>query len=689
MTTHRLWVIGTILPLCLAGCTNLSYQDRDDHPVQAEPLPGGSAPTLDQYRSPLTAEVLDRRFTARDAMYLASEMQLGSFDFFERAMLDGLIASDPDFQYITTVESYWYSRYNLSCLGAESRLGLHVVYGPYVTDWALRQGRANVNRDRGEYARSNKGVLLQEIIPLYLARTGFPRRFEDASPCMLQYASGDPHFVRPLDKGVSFQSTENLVRQKDLSKLYGEDLPPQASGMGIEGNDMWHYRINYRENFLSLRWNHDDMEHVIDMGAEGQTLMKQALWIEYFFRGSHHGGRFLGNDPEEGFRGAMLNLMAVSKMLMLKGAMLYDGKQLTGVDPRTAAAGAPGTYYFPHRIAVRLRYVGDLPPRPEQFSVLDDSSQLFDQASLLWGLSEYYHFADPTVENNWNWHKVFGDDLPYDGSIMQRQYVVLAEGLANLILQNIQAMHLRPEGTLVSQWRPDGGQGQAVSTTDLAMSMLALSNYARHVHTQPQLVQAATDLLKQQADFMIERLRGADGSVADGFDYAGQAALDGPRTLQAQAFAIRGWIEAYKILDDERYLDAAKDAYAYMNLELWDDQVGVYRSQAGTDVTIYTPLNLGAALGAVREITLATKDAGEIERFKRFWVQAVDHSGIQQSEYEETGERDFYKADGDGDGIPRMEYGDGKYGIAPVFASKVRIQTPQQPQLSRQPVSMP
>jgi len=88
-------------------------------------------------------------------------------------------------------------------------------------------------------------------------------------------------------------------------------------------------------------------------------------------------------------------------------------------------------------------------------------------------------------------------------------------------------------------------------------------------------------------------------------------------------------------------------------------------------------LDGGGPIGAMREMILANEDPAEIERFKRFWVQAVNSSGLQQAEYEETGEKDFFQADGDGDGIPRMEYGDGKHGIAPVFASLIRIQTPK------------
>ena len=659
--------------LVLGGCTHLAYQDRGDRELRPEAIVSVSTPTFERYRTPLQATVVDRTFTTKEAIYLANEMHTSAFPFFEEAVVSGLVTSDPDFLYMTTVESYWYSRYNMSALVTESRLGIHTVYGPYVTEWALREGRANVNRDRADYVRSNKGVLLQEIIPFYLARSGFPRRFEDASPTMLQFATGDPRYVRPLDKGVRFESTENLKRQDDLRRIYGNDLPAQPFGTGIGGNDMWTSRVNYRENFLSLRWNHSRMEHVIDLGAEGQTLMKQVLWMEYFFKQNHHDGRFIGNDPEEGFRGSMLNLMAVNKMLMLKGAMLFDGERLTGVDPRDAD---PGAYYFPHRIAVRMRMIGDLPPRPEAFSVVDKSSQLFDQASLLWGLSEYYHFADPTHKSNWN--TVFGQP-PYDGSTMEQKYIVLAEGLSDMVVQNMAAMHRQQDGLLVSEWRPGPGRGTTISTHDLSMAMIALRNYARWIQTNPDNLRLARQMLRQQADFVVDVLQGADGSVADGYDFASGTSGSGPRTLLAQGFAIRGLIEAYKELDDDRYLDAAKSAYAFMNSRLWDDRTGVYRSHVGAKATEYTPLNLGAALSAMREVILATNDAAELERYKRFWVQGVNSSGIQQSEYEETGERDFFVADGDGDGIPRMEYAGGKYGIAPVFASRVVIQTPLTP----------
>lgn len=656
------------LLVIVGGCTGLSYQNQGPAvptPTTTE-LQGPTQAQYAKYRTPIETTVLDRRFETVQAMYLANELNETGFPFFERAAIAGLAGFDPDFVYMTTVESYWYSRYNMSALVSESRMGLHTVYGPYVTEWALREGRSNINRDRGEYVVGNRGAMLKDIIPMYLARTGFPRRFEDGGPSMLHFASGDPHYQRPLDTGTRFESTENVLRNDDLRGLYGESLPDADTG-----NDMWTPRINYRENFLTLRWNHGDMEHVIDMGAEGQVLVKEALWAQHFFQQNHHQGEFLGIDPEQGYRGAMLNLMAVNKMLMLKGAMLYDGDRLGGADPRNFT---PGAQYFPHRINVRMRLVGDLPPRPEEFTVADASSQLFDQASLLWGLSEYYHFADPAVEDSWD--AVFGDNPPYDGSIMEQKYIVLAEGLADMIVQNLDAMHSDESGVLASEWLPEEGRGQFVKAEDLGMALIGLSNYARRLPETARNAFVVREMLATQANFMADVMESSDGQVAATLDLNASQALSGPATLLAQSMAVRGLMAAYDVLEDERLFEAAKRAYSFMNTRLWAEEFGVYRSHLDAEVTEYTPMIIGSAIGAMREMALATKDEAEMERIMRFWVQGVNQSGIQQAEYEETGEKNPTLADMDGDGIPHMAFGDGKNGIAPVFASKVSIQTP-------------
>lgn len=662
-------IASAMLALAVTGCAQLSNQDRVVRDAAPAALGGPEQAKFAQYKSPLKARVTDRRFTTVEAMYLANEMEIGGFPFLSAAATRG-IALDQDFGYMAVVESYWYSRYNMEALNTESRCGVHLVHGPYVTEKAIAQGRANVNRDRGEFARSNKGVLLQDILPHYMARTGFPRRFEDASPLMLSYESCDPHLVRLMDTGRDFQSTENLLRDRDFRQLYGDAYPASITGAGSKGNADWAYRVNYRENFLSLRWDDSQMSHVVDMGAEGQVLTKLALWAEFFMDSNHHDGQLLGVTPEDGYRGAVLTLSAVSKMLMMKSAMLYDGTVFRGADLRTAQAGA---YYFPHRIGVKLRMAGDLPPRAEEFVIVDASSQLFDQASLLWGLSEFYHFADPSTKRNWR--KVFGNNTPYDGSVMEQKYIVLAEGLAGIVLDTIESKHLTPAGTLVSQWTPEQGRAAGLNTSDLGMTLVALSNLVDKVHADPALNARARRLLRSQADLLAGAPVG-DGSVgAQLGDGAGRPDGAVP-TLQDQAMAIRGLLAAATTLAEPRYKAAALRVFAFMDGRLWDEKTGLYRSHLGATLSVYTPKNLGAALGALREVILETRSVALLERYKRFWVQAIDSSGIQQSELEETGATVLGAADGDADGIPRPEFGDGKFGVAPVFASRVEIATP-------------
>lgn len=650
--------LALLITVSIASCAKLDTQNRTD---AAAPniVEGTKQLDLKRYRTPLNIVSIDRRFTTIDAMYLANELEIGSFEFLMKAAAAG-IPVDNDFVHMTTKEAYWYSRYNMSALTTESRLGVGVIFSPYISEYALRKGNSAINRDRGEYVRSNKGVFLQDIIPSYLQQTGFPRRFEDASPVMLHFESGDPHYIRPLDKNGAFESEENLARNEQLKKLYGEDQPELIYGIGNSPTKNWKYRVNYRENFLSLRWNEDKMDKVINLGAEGQALMKMVLWSEFFFGGKNTGNKYLGITPEDGFRGAMLNLMAVSKMLMLKSSLAYDGEKLTGFDPRSAK---PGQYYFPHRVGVKLRKVGDAMPRPEQFEVIDSSSHLFDQASLLWGLTEYYHYSNPANKSAWN--AVFGENTPYDGSLMEQKYTVLAQALADTLVNNIYAMHRKSPANYVSIHTDDN----SVSARDLGMSMVALANYISRVKVSDDMHKKATEMLNEMASLLTHKLQHTSGAISA----TTANATANSYKLEAQGFAIRGLLEAYRVTKDTTLLSAAERIFDYMNASLWVDNVGLYRSSSDQSQIELTPMNIGATLSAMRELVLVTKNPEIIQRYKRYWSQAANSSGLQQSEYEETGEIDLTKSDGDGDGVPRMELAAGKYGIAPVFATKVVV----------------
>lgn len=637
-------LFGTLATGQVPSVLKESQSDRVKDVLEMQQKVRWGQPSYARLKSPIESKVLDGRFITKDAMYLANEEILSGNLFMERALDAGLpVVEDSDFINITTNESYWYSRYNLSWLMAKSRMGIHLVHGPYVSMRAKAQkDLVFYNRKRGERELANREIVLGQLIPLYLSRTGFSRRFEDASPLMIEYASGDPHLTRRVDVNDDFEG----------------------------GNG----RVDFEDTYLSLRWNHSRMDKTFDMGAVGQTWMKQVLWCQYFFSQNHAEGARLGNTAEDGFRGAMLNLMMVSKMLLIKATLFYDGKRLTGIDP-FAYEPENGLVYVPHLIRPSMIMAGDIPPRPNSYRAIDKGSELFDQGSLLWAASEFLYFSDPDIKDNWD--NVFGEDFPYDGSIMEQKWRILAQGLAEVLLKNIYAMHRDTDsGALVSRWERGDKVARVLMTHDAGIAMLGLANYYERSIKSTELSDLARGLLKTQADFLADTLQRSGGAFPIGYDYNTGRALDGAPTLLAQGLAIRGLLKAYESLEDEKYLKAALKCFDYMNDVLWHDAVGIYRSEEGATTTIYTGLNLGAALGALREVILTTKNDTEIERYKRFHVQALNRSGMLQAEEGDTGERDLSEVDADKDGLLHFKDAGGKYGIAAVHAAKVAIQTP-------------
>ncbi len=611
---------------------------------------------LSRLQSGVRGWAVDRRFDTNAAMYLANELYLSGTEFFLEASAAGLpIAHDRQFSYLTNVEAYWYSRYNLLAATAHGRLGLGVIHGPYMDMRAQRATELDrFGRGRGELVKSNKDVMLTQVVAAYLQRSGLPRKFENAVPLMLEFKSGDPHLISALDL-----ATDPLTG-----------------------------RAGYLGDFYTLRWSHGRMDHVFDLGGVGQAMLKKILWAKFFLRRNHTdedfpGEIFLGNNAEDGFRGAMLTMEAVSGMLIAKSALFADlnaGKsgrsggakpKLVGIDP-VRYQPDQGLKYLPHEIAPTLVYMSDLPVRQYDLHIADADSSLWDLASWLWASAEFFDYANPRRQDNWN--KVFGYQTPFDGSVMEQKYALLARGLANSMLANLGAMH-QVDGVLVSRWSPTTGRGSSVDLADLALAMVALDKYSEYLDLEPERRQAAAALLRQQAEFLL-RVVAADGSYRPSYTVASGGAT-GERDATSQAFAIRALLAAYHQSGDARYLAAANRTATIWTADFWDDAAGLYRNQPGRSDVEYTPIDVGAMLAALRELTLVNRDPVALMRFQRFFVQALDASGMMQSEDIYTGEVLAQvragETDSDHDGIPFISGGDGHHGIDSVFAARVRF----------------
>ncbi len=625
-------------------------------------IKGGTAqPDLSRFRTPLESKIVDRTFYTNDCGFLANETYSTSQTGFNDMVKAGIpLVYKPEFHWITHQGMYWHARYLLQWVGAASRLGVSMVQGPYWTLKALEFSKQNkFTRDRGERMLSNKDILMGVYLPLYYDRVGFPRVFDSAFPTYLQYASGDPRLVGPVEVEDDFDD-------------------PQSDKKGKWGVP------RYFIDWTNLRWNHDRMDTTFDMGGLGQFLKRRAQWTGYMFHSTHveqspgdkhtDGITLLGNDAEEGIRGTILATLAVNTMLEAKASFFTDaeGKKLGGLNPYKYDP-EEGVRYLPHKIKPNILWVGDLPERVWSLEIEDDSSQLWDIASWMWGTTEFSHFV------LWYNDRVFTDNPPSDGGILEKNVLLLSRGLANVMVQNMMAMHLR-DGILVSEWNPRDGTGEILSMRDAAMAMIALKEYDdRHefIDEDEDLREEAVTILTDMADFLME-VQGEDGSFYERYEVSSGTGT-GENILASPNFAgVRALIAAWQKTEDEQYMEAARRTFNLLNTKYWVEAHGVYQSRLGDDTVVITPYDVGIALSALREMIFATPlhlVEPQLDHLTRWWLQTMDGSGMQQSEDNRSGELAFGTTgqDEDADGVPFISGGYGKHGVAPVAAGKVVV----------------
>ncbi len=618
---------------------------------------GALQPDLSQYRSPLDSKVVDRRLYMNDATYMANEGFKVGMEGFDDMVKAGMpVAYKRGFQWITTKETYFYARYLLDFVGARGHAGVHMIHAPYWTMQALRHSAYNrLQRDRGEREFSNKDVMLGLYLPLVYQRVGFPRVFDDLQLSYLQYKSVDPHFTDTLDFTDSFD----------------DPMSGKKGGWG---------QPNVFLNNYAQRFDHDKMDTTFDLGAIGQFVKRRMQWSDYFFHSDHQDESpvsvgtpvtMLGNDAEEGIRGWGLTMGATNAILEVKASMFSDGKQLMGINP-VKYDPAQGLRYIPHEIMPKILWVGDIPERILATELKDSSSQLWDQASWIWGTTSYATTVNrrPTV---------FTDNPPVDGGFVEKSIGLVAESLANVVFRNIEAMHTHG-GLLVSEWTPANHTGNAISMRDMAMTIAVLHDMEQSwdlLGRYADVAGRARDLIDRNAEFLL-KVQGADGSFHAGYSVPDGRPIGANDQSAANWGGIRALLAAYFTTENERYLQAARKTFNLLNQQYWVEEQGVYRSTLGDDTVVIDPYAIGIALGAMREMMFVTpthRVDAQMERFARWWVQTVDQSGAMQSETDRTGEiyTSFISGDDDGDGVPSTSQAHGRNGIAPLIAGKVVI----------------
>lgn len=640
--------------------------------------------------------VTDYTFRTAGNMFAYSEFELSGEPFAEELGLDlnlldvRKINEPTEFDYIAGVESYEYSEEAMYEVTEKSGLGLHLIHGPVVKKLAEQNGKESyeVLADRFYFLADQVGYPREEI-------------FRNMFPTLIEYESGDPHYIQQVDTDV-----------------YAE-------------NDDETYVPVYQVNFQTLRWDREKMNKMLVPAAYGATFLKQALWAGDFLGAFHTVDQdeeiegktsnddqdpniALGVSSADGMQGMILTEQIWNKLLFIRDHLFYDAKRnkLTALHSGDYEP-TKGFVYLPHRIEV-VEDGNEQAPDAQKLILKDKRSILQDQWLMLWPAAEFFGMTD---QRNANKHQnpaflaVF-DGKPYPKAPNENidendhndirsddPYSVNRDVLLT-IFKNVDAMHFNDEWGVFVEEHSGTEQGKYMNTFDAGYMMEALRMFQRAIDGLPvgyangeeaeglhtEEGKRALELIRKQADFIVEKLIRTDGLVANGFTI-GEGVDKSEPTLLSQLGAVRGLTAAFLATKEEKYREAARNIYVSMDRHFWNQSLHVYKT--AKDEMKYDPFVAGALSSvfrlAVSHLNNTDQDQQQpkeldretiISRYVDFYNLIIDgptiKEGMQASEFWDTGDvyrKDDQSGNTDGDNVPQIQAGDGPYGIAPILVN--------------------
>lgn len=650
--------------------------------------------TAAEGKSSVSVPVTDHTFDTAGNMFAYAEFELSGEPLVEGLglnldVLDPKKVNKPEkFDYTAGIEAYEYSEEAMYEVVEKSGLGLHLINGPVVSEMAKLKGQAPDE------------VLGERFYELADA-VGYPKEeiFRNMFPTFIEYGQGDPHYIQEVD-------TEEYA-----------------------SNDDGTYVPNYQVNFKSLRWDRNKMDHMLTPAAYGGTFLKQALWAGDFLGGFHTvkekeelAGETgdddkdpnirLGVSSPDGMQGMILVEEIWNKLNYIRDGLFYsanDGKLIKAGNGSTYDP-SKGLVYLPHQVKVEENGE-DLAPAAKSLQLADERSLLNDQWLMLWPAAEFYGMTDQRSENKNvapSFQALF-DGKPYPSSPKENVDADVKNDLSSSdpysvnkdvlmhVFKNLDAMHFNKDtGSFVTEH--DGkSQGKYIDAFQAGYTVEALRIFQRAIDGLPvgyasgeaaeglktEEGKRAIELIKSQADFIMNELVLENGLVAKGYTVGKGAETES--TLDAQLGAIRGLTAAYLATDDEKYREAARNIFIAMDVKLWDDEANAYKTYK--DEMKYTPYTAGGVAAvfrvAIQNLSNQENDKQQpeslevesiISKYTRFFETVIDgpslDQGMQASEFWDTG--DFYfsgkkSENTDKDNVPQIQAGHGKFGISPIL----------------------
>ena len=343
----------------------------------------------------------------------------------------------------------------------------------------------------------------------------------------------------------------------------------------------------------ALGWNAATFDDRVLASAVGMTLLREAQEV----------------------RQLLADLAEPDTRLLAEIYLAAIAETLSGLDELTQR-GPEGVDYIPH--AARWTAA------TSAWIVEDASTTLFDQLSLLYGLSETYALLTET------------EIIDLIDASTAADYLRTVEILLDRVLSTMERTHIDPaHRVLLDEASPASNvwsRGDRVTTSTLGLTAAALEHAADVFSGRAAFRTRILSLLTDEVRFLQERLWLSPGVYRDAWsldDTEAEVACTA-HTLLGQLGALRALLAANALLDLES--DLLLEVLAAIEARFWNETLQLYPTQLETLTWCVTPLDLGMAIDSIDRAAelLETEPRGRsFDRLMRHVDRTLDALWLQ------------------------------------------------------------
>lgn len=418
----------------------------------------------------------------------------------------------------------------------------------------------------------------------------------------------------------------------------------------------------------TLKWDPASFERQIAPESIGQSLSAKSLYV-------------MADTSDEGKK---------LREILLASAL----QEFKALQPLLKLGGDKNNHHMPALLKLENN----------KWSVVNNSSQLYGQMSLVQGLTQLHALlALPALEN-----KIIA------GKPVAEWRKEVRSALGKVFQTAVKLHFDTRNGSFVSDHDRLKGASDRLSSDDTGHALEVLADIAANLKKGDPLRDAAVNQLTIQADYVLAHMDGK--SVAPKtFLVKNNQTFDGILLrLEDQLAIINGLLAAEQATGKEAYGKTALVIFnaAFQKQVLWSNPAGIFRSAVGQTVTAYDGRTFGLALSTWRRLEKALPPGEARQHGERLIEAVLKQGGLQQCEGFATGEpkqpEDFFRddlpqlvnslialkkeersekiaatvktlSDQDGDSVPGSRFGGGRFGAVPVLVAQTSIKTPFDP----------